>query len=115
MLSIQHIAIHYNRVPAVHDVSLTVEAGEIVALLGGNGNGKSTTLRAVAGLNRAAKGRILFDGRDITLEAAHLRAAGGLALVPEGRRLFPRLSVEKNLRLGAYTRRDPQEIEASLD
>jgi branched-chain amino acid transport system ATP-binding protein len=115
MLSIQHIAIHYNRVPAVHDVSLTVEQGEIVALLGGNGNGKSTTLRAVAGLNAASAGRIEFQARDITREPAHLRAAAGLALVPEGRRLFPRLSVEKNLRLGAYTRRDAHEIEDSLD
>jgi branched-chain amino acid transport system ATP-binding protein len=114
MLSIQNIAIHYNRVPAVHDVSLNVEQGEIVALLGGNGNGKSSTLRAVAGLNPAVSGRIIFESRDITSEHAHARAAAGLSLVPEGRRLFPRLTVEKNLRLGAYTRRDPHEIEDSL-
>jgi branched-chain amino acid transport system ATP-binding protein len=115
VLSIQNIAIQYNRVPAVHDVSLKVEAGEIVALLGGNGNGKSSTLRAVAGLNAAVSGKILFESRDITNEPAHRRAAGGLGLVPEGRRLFPRLSVEKNLLLGAYTRSDKHEIEASLD
>jgi branched-chain amino acid transport system ATP-binding protein len=114
MLSIQHIAIRYNRVPAVHDVSLSVEKGEIVALLGGNGNGKSSTLRAVAGLNPTSAGRIMFESRDITNEPAHARAAAGLSLVPEGRRLFPRLTVEKNLRLGAYTRRDPHEIEDSL-
>lgn len=114
MLNVERIAIHYNRVPAVHDVSLTVEAGEIVALLGGNGNGKSSTLRAVAGLNAVQAGRILFESHDITHRPAHVRAAGGLALVPEGRRLFPKLSVEKNLRLGAYTRRDRQEIEETL-
>ena len=114
MLSVEHIAIHYNRVPAVHDVSLTVKAGEIVALLGGNGNGKSTTLRAVAGLNAASSGRIVFESKDITRVPAHLRAAGGLSLVPEGRRLFPKLSAEKNLRLGAYTRHDRHEIEETL-
>ncbi len=115
MLRVENIAIAYNRVPAVHDVSLTVAAGEIVALLGGNGNGKSSTLRAIAGLNKASAGKITFESRDITGEPAHQRAAGGLSLVPEGRRLFPRLTVEKNLRLGAYTRRDKHEIEASLD
>jgi branched-chain amino acid transport system ATP-binding protein len=114
MLEIQHLGIRYNHVPAVHDVSLTVRAGEIVALLGGNGNGKSSTLRAVAGLNATSSGRIIFDSRDITHEPAHLRAARGLTLVPEGRRLFPKLSVEKNLRLGAYTRRDPQEVEQAF-
>lgn len=114
VLSVEHIAIHYNRVPAVHDVSLTVNAGEIVALLGGNGNGKSTTLRAVAGLNATSSGRIVFQSRDVTHDPAHQRAASGLSLVPEGRRLFPKLSAEKNLRLGAYTRRDKNEIEATL-
>jgi branched-chain amino acid transport system ATP-binding protein len=114
MLEIQHLGIRYNHVPAVHDVSLTVRAGEIVALLGGNGNGKSSTLRAVAGLNATSSGRIVFDSRDITDQPAHLRAAGGLTLVPEGRRLFPKLSVEKNLRLGAYTRRDPLEVEQAF-
>jgi branched-chain amino acid transport system ATP-binding protein len=114
VLSIQHIAIRYNRVPAVHDVSISVEKGEIVALLGGNGNGKTSTLRAVAGLNATFAGRIDFESNDITSQPAHARAAAGLSLVPEGRRLFPRLSVEKNLRLGAYTRRDPHEIEDSL-
>ncbi|MFT3963526.1 ABC transporter ATP-binding protein [Propionivibrio sp.] len=115
MLSLQSIAIRYNNVPAVHDVSLEVNAGEIVALVGGNGNGKSSTLRAIAGLSPLAAGRIVFDGEDVSAVPAHRRTRIGLSLVPEGRRLFPRLSVEKNLRLGAFTRTDPVEVEQSLD
>jgi branched-chain amino acid transport system ATP-binding protein len=115
MLQVEKLAIHYHQVPAVHDVSLSVQAGEIVALLGANGSGKSSTLRTLAGLKDVSAGRILFDSRDITREPAHLRASSGLTLVPEGRRLFANLSVEKNLRLGAYTRRDSQEIELALD
>ena len=115
MLSLQNIAIHYKKVPAVHDVSVEVNEGEIVALVGGNGAGKSSTLRALAGLNPVAQGRIVFDGDEITAVPAHRRTALGLSLVPEGRRLFPKLSVEKNLRLGAFTRHDATEIEQSLD
>ncbi len=115
MLSLQNIAIRYNKVPAVHDVSIEVEAGEIVALVGGNGAGKSSALRAVAGLNPVAAGKVVFNGVDITQVPAHQRTGLGLSLVPEGRRLFPKLSVEKNLRLGAFTRRDAAEIEESLD
>ncbi|MEI7430916.1 MAG: ABC transporter ATP-binding protein [Betaproteobacteria bacterium] len=115
MLSLQNIAIHYNKVPAVHDVSIEINEGEIVALVGGNGNGKSSTLRAIAGLNPVAQGKIIFDGQDITQIPAHQRTGLGLSLVPEGRRLFPKLTVEKNLRLGAFTRRDAIEIEQSLD
>jgi branched-chain amino acid transport system ATP-binding protein len=115
MLTLQNIAIRYNKVPAVHDVSLDVHAGEIVALVGGNGNGKSSTLRAVAGLNPVAQGKIVFDDADVTHVPAHRRTALGLSLVPEGRRLFPKLTVEKNLRLGAFTRHDAIEIEQSLD
>jgi branched-chain amino acid transport system ATP-binding protein len=115
MLTVEQLAIRYNQVPAVHDVSLTVRFGEIVALLGANGSGKSSTLRTLAGLKEAFAGRIVFDSRDITREPPHLRASSGLTLVPEGRRLFSKLSVEKNLRLGAYPRRDFQEIELALD
>lgn len=115
MLALQNIAIRYNKVPAVHDVSIEVREGEIVALVGGNGNGKSSTLRAIAGLNPVAGGKIVFDHQDVTQVPAHRRTGLGLSLVPEGRRLFPKLSVEKNLRLGAFTRRDAIEIEQSLD
>ena len=114
ILEVEQLAVRYNEVPAVHRVSFSVPAGEIVALLGSNGSGKSSILRAIAGLTAASSGRIVFDLRDITREPAHLRAAIGLTLVPEGRRLFPKLSVEKNLRLGAYARRDSEEIERAL-
>ncbi len=115
MLSLRNVAIRHNKVPAVHDVGIEVHAGEIVALVGGNGSGKSSTLRAIAGLNPVAQGKIAFDNQDVTQMPAHRRTALGLSLVPEGRRLFPRLTVEKNLRLGAFTRRDAIEIEQSLD
>jgi branched-chain amino acid transport system ATP-binding protein len=113
MLSLQNIAIAYNGVLAVHDVSIEVNEGEIVALVGGNGNGKSSTLRAIAGLNPLARGKIVFNGEDITLLPAHKRTARGICLVPEGRRLFPKLSVEKNLMLGAFTRNDSAQIKKS--
>ena len=114
ILEVEQLAVRYNEVPAVHQVSFSVKAGEIVALLGSNGSGKSSILRAIAGLTAPSSGRMVFDSRDITREPAHLRAAIGLTLVPEGRRLFPKLSVEKNLRLGAYARRDLEEIERAL-
>ena len=115
MLSLQNIAIAYNAVPAVHDVSIEVNAGEIVALVGGNGAGKSSTLRAVAGLNSVARGQVIFEGQDITAVPAYKRTGLGLSLVPEGRRLFPKLTVEKNLTLGAFTRTDAHEVQGSLD
>lgn len=115
MLSVDHIRVSYQRVPALHDVSLLLSRGEIVAIVGGNGNGKSTTLRAIAGLNRLDSGRILLGDRDIGALAPHHRVRLGISLVPEGRRLFPRLSVTQNLELGAYTRASAVEIGASMD
>jgi branched-chain amino acid transport system ATP-binding protein len=114
MLEVEHIQVSYGRVPALHDVSLALKRGEIVALVGGNGNGKSTTLRAIAGLNHLDAGRIIFCARDIGTLPAHDRVRQGISLVPEGRRLFPRLSVARNLELGAYTRSDTAEIEATM-
>jgi branched-chain amino acid transport system ATP-binding protein len=115
MLEVEHIRVSYERVPALHDVSLTLNQGEIVAIVGGNGNGKSTTLRAIAGLNRLDAGRIALKTRDIGSVAAHDRVHMGISLVPEGRRLFPRLTVARNLELGAFTRRDASEVEGSLE
>jgi branched-chain amino acid transport system ATP-binding protein len=114
MLAVEHIQVSYRRVPALHDVSLVLKRGEIIALVGGNGNGKSTTLRAIAGLNRLDAGRIIFSERDIGTLSPHGRVRRGISLVPEGRRLFPRLSVARNLELGAYTRSDAAEIDATL-
>ncbi len=114
MLRVRDVRISHARVPAVHGVSFDVEPGRIVAIVGANGAGKSTLLRAVAGLNRVDAGEILLDGKPVQRLPAHRRVALGLALVPEGRHLFPRLSVQRNLELGAYTRRDGREIAESL-
>ena len=113
-LDVSQLRVGYDGVPALHGVSLHVPAGQIVALVGGNGNGKSTTLRAIAGLNRAEGGSIRLDGRDLAPLAACERVPLGLSLVPEGRRLFARLSVRRNLELGAYTREAGDAVQASV-
>jgi branched-chain amino acid transport system ATP-binding protein len=115
MLEVSHLRVSYSGVLALSDVSLNVPTGQIVALVGGNGNGKSTTLRAIAGLNRLDAGSIAFNGQLVHSLPAHRRVPLGLSLVPEGRRLFPRLTVRRNLELGAYTRDDAQEVATSVD
>jgi branched-chain amino acid transport system ATP-binding protein len=115
MLEVSNIKVCYVDVLAVSDVSIKVAQGSIVALVGGNGNGKSTTLRAVAGLNALSAGSIRLNGQAIERLPAHQRVPLGLSLVPEGRRLFPRLTVRRNLELGAYTRTDPHEVAQGLD
>jgi branched-chain amino acid transport system ATP-binding protein len=105
----------HGRVPAVHDVSLSLDDGQIVALVGANGAGKSTVLRALAGLNRVDAGEIELDGRRIDGLRADQRVPLGLSLVPEGRHLFPRHTVQRNLELGAFTRRDRREVAGSLE
>jgi branched-chain amino acid transport system ATP-binding protein len=114
VLRVHELRVCYGRVPAVHDVSLEVEAGRITAVVGANGAGKSTLLRAIAGLNRVERGSIELEGRHIERLAAHRRVPLGISLVPEGRHLFPRLTVQRNLELGAFTRRDRGEVAASL-
>jgi branched-chain amino acid transport system ATP-binding protein len=115
MLQVRDLKVSYDGVLAVSKVSLDVGKGKLVALVGGNGNGKSTTLRAIAGLNAADQGQIKFNDVEIQNVPAHKRVPMGLSLVPEGRRLFARLTVERNLELGAYTRNDPQEVKESLE
>jgi len=115
MLVLANLRVSYDGVPALTDVSLKVDAGQIVALVGGNGNGKSTTLRAAAGLNPLDGGSITFDGRPVHGLPAHERVPLGLSLVPEGRRLFPKLTVRRNLELGAFTRSDKAGIEADVE
>jgi len=114
-LEVADLRVSYDGVPALNGVSLVVAPRQIVALVGGNGNGKSTTLRAIAGLNAADAGSIRFDGKDIGGLPAHRRVPLGLSLVPEGRRLFPRLTVRRNLELGAFTRDSGIEVAASVD
>jgi branched-chain amino acid transport system ATP-binding protein len=115
MLEVRNLKVSYDGVLAISKVDLEVGTGKLVALVGGNGNGKSTTLRAIAGLNAADEGQITFNGVAIHNVPAHKRVPMGLALVPEGRRLFPRLTVERNLELGAFTREDDDEVQDSLE
>jgi branched-chain amino acid transport system ATP-binding protein len=106
MLEISGIEAFYGRVRALANVSLSVDKGEVVALIGSNGAGKTTTLRTISGLLSPAHGKITFEGQDITGTPASRRVAMGICHVPEGRRLFPRMSVQDNLTLGAYSRHD---------
>lgn len=115
MLQVRNLRVSYDGVLALSKVDIDVEKGKIVALVGGNGNGKSTTLRAIAGLNTADAGQIIFDGKPLEKIPASKRVGLGLSLVPEGRRIFARLTVERNLQLGAYTRRDDDEVAESID
>lgn len=105
MLRIENLHSGYGRIEALHDVSLDVSAGEVVALLGANGAGKTTLLRAISGVQPVASGQIRFEDRRIERMPAHRRVLLGIAQVPEGRQLFAPLSVEDNLKLGAWTRR----------
>jgi branched-chain amino acid transport system ATP-binding protein len=106
MLEIEHLEVTYGEAPAVRDVSLRVEKGEIVTLIGGNGAGKTTTLRAISGLLRPSAGTIRFEGTSLTGLTPDRIVALGVSQVPEGRHVFPRLSVEDNLKVGAYLVRD---------
>jgi branched-chain amino acid transport system ATP-binding protein len=106
LLEIQNLNVHYGAIHALQGISLVVEEGAIVTLLGANGAGKTTTLRAISALLRPTSGNILYDGRSITRIAPHTLVGMGIAHVPEGRGIFPELTVEENLDLGAYSRRD---------
>jgi branched-chain amino acid transport system ATP-binding protein len=114
VLEIDGLALTYGRVRALQGVSLTVGAGEIVALIGANGAGKSSLLRAVAGLERPESGRIAFDGRDIAGASPEAVAGLGIVLVPEGRMILATLTVRENLMLGAFHRRDRAALPAAL-
>ena len=114
-LEVTDLRVSYDGVPALNGVSLRVAKKSIVALVGGNGNGKSTTLRAIAGLHKADAGQVRFDGKVLNGMPAHERVLLGLSLVPEGRRLFPRLTVRRNLELGAFTRANRDEVATSVD
>lgn len=108
MLRIENLSVHYGMIQAVHDVSFEVNQGEIVSLIGANGAGKTTILRTISGLIRPSKGTILFEGKPIQKEAPQKIVANGLSQVPEGRHVFPGLSVQENLEMGAFLRKDNQ-------
>jgi len=114
LLELRGVDAHYGRVQALHGVTLDLDAGEIVALIGANGAGKTTTLRTISGLMHPTRGTIRFAGRDITRMDAARIVGLGLCQSPEGRRLFSRLSVRDNLLMGAYTRNDRAGIAADM-
>ncbi|WBY03216.1 ABC transporter ATP-binding protein [Ramlibacter tataouinensis] len=111
MLEVEQLRSHYGRIPALGGVSLRVDAGELVALVGANGAGKTTLLRAISGVQPASGGSIRFDGQDLARRHARQRVQLGIVQVPEGRQVFGPLSVEDNLRLGAFARGKADELE----
>lgn len=115
MLEIENLEVGYGTIKALHGVSLRVSQGSIVTLIGANGAGKSTTLRAISGLIKARGGRVRYDGEDITNLPAHAIVARGLCHVPEGRMVFANLTVEENLRMGAYLRKDKPGVAADME
>jgi branched-chain amino acid transport system ATP-binding protein len=114
LLALEKVEVHYGGIRAVKGIDLVVNPGELVALIGANGAGKTTTLRAITGLVHA-HGRIRYDGEDIAGRPAHAIARRGLALVPEGRGVFPQLTIDENLAMGAYARNDRAAIAADVE
>ena len=114
MLEIRNLEVYYGMIQAIKGISFDVKEGEVIALIGANGAGKTTTLHTITGLLPAKTGPITFEGQDITKVPGYKIVSKGMAHVPEGRRVFAQLSVLQNLRMGAYTRKDKNEIEETL-
>ncbi len=114
LLEIKDLEVNYGVIKAIKGVSFDVNEGEIIALIGANGAGKTTILHTITGLIQAKKGSIVFDGKELTKTPQHKIVSMGMAHVPEGRRIFQQLSVLENLKLGAYTRKDKSEIASTL-
>lgn len=104
MLKVEQAVVRYGAIEALHGITFEVNKGEVVTLLGANGAGKSTTLRMLSGLHAASSGSVTFEGQDITHSKAHDMVSRGIGLVPEGRRIFPQMTVEENLEMGAFAR-----------
>jgi branched-chain amino acid transport system ATP-binding protein len=115
MLSIENLHVYYGGIHALKGISLEVDEGQIVTLIGANGAGKSTTLRAISGIVRPQEGQITFENQDMTRFPAYEIVEQGIAMVPEGRRVFPDLTVLENLLLGAHTRQDPTGVQKDLE
>ncbi|OPX42525.1 high-affinity branched-chain amino acid transport ATP-binding protein LivF [Ruminiclostridium hungatei] len=115
MLEIKNLDVHFGVIHALKDISLTVEQGEIVTLIGANGAGKTTALRTISGLKKPTRGSIIFEGRDITSISPQDRVKMGICQVPEGRRVFSTMTVLENLELGAYLRKDKAQINKDLN
>jgi branched-chain amino acid transport system ATP-binding protein len=115
LLSLEKLEVAYGGIRAVKGIDVAVERGELVCLIGANGAGKTTTLRAITGLVKPAAGRIVYDGKEVGGARPHEIARRGLALVPEGRGVFPQLTIEENLAMGAYARRDRAAVAQDVD
>ena len=115
MLKIRDLSVHYGKIKAVRQIDMDIAQGEIVSLIGANGAGKSTTLRALSGLVKAAGGSVEFEGKDITGWSAKAIVEAGISHCPEGRQIFPRMTVMENLELGAYTRKDTKNLSVEYD
>lgn len=111
LLKVENLAVSYGRIRAIKDISLTVDEGEIVTLVGANGAGKTTTLKTLSGLRKVAAGSVVFDGDDITRMPGHLRVRRGLCQAPEGRGIFPGMTVAENLQMGAYIHGKPDPVD----
>jgi len=113
LLEVENINVHYGKIAALKGMSIQVDEGEIVSLIGANGAGKTTTLKTISGLRPLTSGRILFNGQDISKTPGHKRVLLGIGQSPEGRGVFPGMTVQENLLMGAYTRKD--DLQADLD
>ncbi len=114
MLELDKVDVYYGAIQALREVSIKVDKGKVVSLIGANGAGKTTTLKTVIGLLRPKRGKVIYKGKDVTHLPSHKRVKMGISIVPEGRRIFSRLTVLENLMLGAYTRKD-KEVKDDLD
>jgi len=115
MLEINKLSVKYDNIRVLHYISMQVRKGEMVALIGANGAGKTTVLRTISGLLKAESGEILFEGKDITKMSSHNIVASGIVHVPEGRQIFTKMTIEENLKLGAYLQRDKSVIKRNFE
>lgn len=115
LLELKNVIVSYGRIEAIHDMSFSVDEGEIVSLIGANGAGKSTTMKTISGILNPSQGTIHFDGQDITKMKAHIRVVRGISQAPEGRGIFPGMTVMENLDMGAFGRKDRSGMSADFE
>jgi len=115
MLSLENVSVNYGAIEALTGISMRVEQGEVVTLIGANGAGKTTTLRTITGLLQPRQGRVVFEGEDISAKPTHKLVARGISMSPEGRGVFANLSVRENLQMGAYLKKNKSQIAQDMN